>query len=378
MTGSDSKQKNKAGVIICGAYGMGNAGDEAILKAIIREMREIDPAMPVTVMTRDPAKTAERFGVRALHTLNIFGFMRAARRAALYVNGGGSLIQDVTSRRSLWYYLFTIRAAAKRGCSVMMYGCGIGPVLYEGDIRLTRRVLNRYVNAITLREPDSLEALRRFGVETPEITLASDPAVTLGTAPDAEVDAVLSENGADPRGAYICFALRRWPGFSEKAPAFSAAARYSYEKYGLTPLFLSINHRNDSDAAEKVVEGLEGTPYRSLPGPLPPELAIGVMARMEIVVSMRLHGLIFAAGHGVPLVGVSYDPKVTAFLRCVESGCAELAEVTPERLCALIDAAAALRGQRQRLMENARNLLCMENHNIETARKLLGKDVSRL
>jgi len=378
MTGSGSKQNKKAGVLICGAYGMGNAGDEAILKAIIREMREIDPDMPVTVMTRDPEKAAERFGVRAIHTLNIFGFMRAARRAALYVNGGGSLVQDVTSRRSLWYYLYTIRAAGKRGCRVMMYGCGIGPVLYEGDIRLTRRVLNRYVDAVTLREPDSLEALRRFGVTAPEIILSSDPAITLCAAPAGDVDAVLSENGADPHGKYICFALRRWPGFNEKAAAFSAAARYAYLKYGLTPLFLSINHHNDSDAAGKVIEGLGDTPYRALPGPLPPELAIGVMAKMEIVVSMRLHGLIFAAGQGVPLVGVSYDPKVTAFLRCVESGCTELSEVTPEILCTLIDDAAALREDRRGLLEKAQRLRDMERHNIETAGKLLGKDVSLL
>ena len=40
---------------------------------------------------------------------------------------------------------------------------------------------------------------------------------------------------------------------------------------------------------------------------------IGVLSRMTAVVSMRLHGLIFAAGQGVPLIGVAYDPKVTAF-----------------------------------------------------------------
>lgn len=372
------KQNKKAGVIICGAYGMGNAGDEAILEAIIREMRAIDPAMSITVMTRDPEGTAKRFGVRTRHTLDFFGFLSAARGAALYINGGGSLIQDVTSRRSLWYYLLTLRAAKKRGCRVMMYGCGIGPVLYGSDIKITRRILNSYVDAITLREPDSLEQLTRFGVTAPEITLASDPAITLSAAPDGEVAAVLSENGAEPGGKYICFALRRWPGFNEKASAFSAAARRAYEKFGLTPLFLSINHHNDSDAAAKVTAELGDIPFCALPGPLPPELAIGVMARMEIVVSMRLHGLIFAAGRGVPVVGVSYDPKVTAFLRCVGGGCVALEEVTPEALCALVDAAAAEREDGARLRENVRRLLELENRNIEAAKKLLGKDVSCL
>lgn len=105
------------------------------------------------------------------------------RRSALYVNGGGSLIQDVTSRRSLWYYLFTLRAAKRLGCKVMMYGCGIGPVTRPGGVKRTRKTLNSCVDAITLREPDSIEELRRFGVTQPEIILASDPALTLPAAP---------------------------------------------------------------------------------------------------------------------------------------------------------------------------------------------------
>ena len=42
------------GVVICGAYGRGNAGDDAILEAILQEMRTIDPDMPVTVLSKDP------------------------------------------------------------------------------------------------------------------------------------------------------------------------------------------------------------------------------------------------------------------------------------------------------------------------------------
>ena len=58
------------------------------------------------------------------------------RRSKLYINGGGSLIQDVTSCRSLWYYLTNIRAAKFLGCKVQMYGCGIGPVVRESHRHL--------------------------------------------------------------------------------------------------------------------------------------------------------------------------------------------------------------------------------------------------
>lgn len=372
MTNSASKPNSAPGILICGAYGMGNAGDEAILDAIVGEMRELSPDARITVMSRDPGEASARLGVHAIHTLDVPAFLRACRSSALYINGGGSLIQDVTSRRSLWYYLFTLRAAKRRGCRVMMYGCGIGPVLYPRDAARTRRTLNGFVDAITLREPDSLEELRRFGVTAPEMTLASDPALRLSPASDAEVDALLRESGADPGGRYVCFALRRWPGFNEKAEAFARTARALYTERGLTPLFLSVNHRNDGDAAERVRALLGGTPCCSLPGPLPAPLAIGVMGRMSLVISMRLHGLVFAASRGVPLVGVSYDPKVSSFLRCVGAESVELSDLTGDGLCAL--ARRAAERDPQELADSVRRLKALEMRNTEAAARLLGKD----
>ena len=371
----EREARGRSGVVICGAYGMGNSGDEAILDAIVAEMRAIDPLMPLTVMTRDPAGASARLGLTAVHTFNFPRFLAVMRRRALYINGGGSLIQDVTSRRSLWYYLFTLRAAKRLGCKVMMYGCGIGPVKRPGGVERTRRVLNSCVDAITLREPDSIEELARFGVTKPEIILASDPALTLPSAPAEEVDAALEAAGAAPGGKYICFALRLWPGFGEKAGVFAAAARHAHEAYGLTPVFLPINHLDDGQAAALVAEKLGDTPHVLLPGPMSSALVIGLMSRMQVVVSMRLHGLIFAAGQGVPLIGVSYDPKVTAFLRCVDAGCVPLEGLEEGALCRLIDGAAARSGDAAALEENVRKLRAIEHRSMETAARLLGKEV---
>lgn len=371
----EREARGRSGVVICGAYGMGNSGDEAILDAIVAEMSAIDPLMPLTVMTRDPAGASARLGLTAVHTFNFPRFLAVMRRRALYINGGGSLIQDVTSRRSLWYYLFTLRAAKRLGCKVMMYGCGIGPVKRPGGVERTRRVLNSCVDAITLREPDSIEELARFGVTKPEIILASDPALTLPSAPAEEVDAALEAAGAAPEGKYICFALRLWPGFGEKAGVFAAAARHAHEAYGLTPVFLPINHLDDGQAAALVAEKLGDTPHVLLPGPMSSALVIGLMSRMQVVVSMRLHGLIFAAGQGVPLIGVSYDPKVTAFLRCVDAGCVPLEGLEEGELCRLIDGAAARSGDAAALEENVRKLRAIEHRSMETAARLLGKEV---
>ena len=168
-----------------------------------------------------PKSTRLTYRVQAVHRSSILAWHKAMRHAKLYINGGGSLIQDVTSRRSLWFYLYNIRAAKRAGCQVQMYGCGIGPVTRESHRALAAKVLNAYVGVITLREPDSREELLRMGVTVPRILLTADPALTLRPASDAEVDSVLLRAGIPPHGKYLCFALRQWKGFDEKASVFA-------------------------------------------------------------------------------------------------------------------------------------------------------------
>ncbi|MEG2118883.1 MAG: glycosyltransferase, partial [Pseudoflavonifractor sp.] len=111
------------GVLVCGAYGRGNAGDDAILEAIVTELRQIDRDMPVWVLSRSPKDTRLTYRVNSIYTFAFPSFLWRMRRTKLYINGGGSLMQDVTSHRSLWFYLFTISAAKLLGNRVLMYGC---------------------------------------------------------------------------------------------------------------------------------------------------------------------------------------------------------------------------------------------------------------
>ena len=360
------------GVVICGAYGRGNAGDDAILEAILQEMRAIDPDMPMTVLSKDPKSTRLTYRVRAIHRSNLPAWLMAMHQAKLYINGGGSLIQDVTSRRSLWFYLHNISAAKRAGCKVQMYGCGIGPVTRDSHRRLAAKILNRYVDVITLREPDSLAELRAMGVTEPEILLTADPALTLSKAPEDEIDSVLLRAGIPPHGKYICFALRRWKGFEEKAPLFGAAAEYAYRTYGLTPVFAAVEKHLDPGAGQMAARGLS-VPHYFLDDAGGAGTIIGALSRMELVVSMRLHALIFSAGQGIPLAGVVYDPKVSAFLRDIgQELFVDLQDLTEADLRHMIDRCVAqARGPGTQAAAVAR-LQEMERGNVRTARRLLG------
>ncbi len=370
--GQRGLQSNKrSGILICGSYGLGNTGDEAILKAILREARAAAGGEELTVLSRNPAETTARHGVAALHMFDIPGILRVMGRVRLYINGGGSLIQDATSRRSLLYYLFTLRAARWRGCKVLMYGCGIGPVSRPGDVALVRRVLNTCVDAITLREDASLAELKRFGVDKPETVLAADPVLSLQPAPEEETDALMARLGLESGGAYLGVCLRTWKGFEDKVPVIAAAVRYARDRYGLTPVFLSVNHITDGDAADLVCAHLDG-PQCILRQPLSSELMLGLTSRMQAVISMRLHGLIFAAGQGVPLVGITYDPKVSGFLSYMgQELYQDLDELTCGSLRAMLDRALALRDGRDELHAAVARLRRLEQNNSDVLRRLL-------
>ena len=367
------KNGDRNGIVICGAYGMGNAGDDAILEAIVGEMREIDPFMPITALSRKPKETRLEYGVDSMHMFDVLSFRRVMKNTKLYLSGGGSLIQNVTSRRSLWYYLFTISMAKKLGNSVMMYGCGIGPIVDKRDEPRAQSVLNSCVDVITLREGFSLSELVQLGVNKPKLIVSSDPALSLPCSPADRIDAQMKKYGLDPYGNYVCFSVRDWAGFEQKAAVFAETADYVFEKLNLIPVFILINRQEDGMAVDAVRE-LMRTKTVVIDEAMDSSLTIGVLSRMKTVVSMRLHGLIFAASQGIPLVGVSYDPKVTAFLSSLgEEHCIKFENLSAEKLEEMIEKAVLLYDDKEKRKRSVEMLVSAEALNKEWAKKLLEK-----
>ena len=336
------------------------------------ELRHLDPDLPVWVLSRSPQDTRLKYRVNSLYTFGVPKFLWRMARTRLYINGGGSLMQDVTSHRSLWFYLFTISAAKRLGNQVLMYGCGIGPIHHPANRKRASRVLQKSVDAITLRDTHSLSELEDMGVTRPEIVLSADPTVILPAAASEIIDGMLESQGLDPHGRYIGFTLRPWPGFEEKAELFGRAADYAWETYGLTPVFLPIEKRLDVEASRKAAAYMKA-PHHIVEDTGASDHTIGLFARMQVVVSMRLHALVFSAGQGVPLVGVVYDQKISSFLSYIGQDLfTDLGELTYERLTGQIDAAVRRIGDIQFLSGGVERLRQVERRNSETAAKLLG------
>ena len=208
-----------------------------------------------------------------------------------------------------------------------------------------------------------------MGVTKPKIYVTADPALLLEPGLEGAVDGFLLGNNMDPAGRYALFVLRDWPGFAEKKRAFVESAKYVKETYGLTPVFFALEPGRDLPPSREVASEL---PFACpmLSAPSDEKLIIGMMKKMQVVVSMRLHALIFASSVAAPLVAVSYDPKVTGFMHYIgQKHCVYFEDVTAENLCALIDGALGDTGS-----YSVDRLRTLAAQNEEIAKKLLEED----
>ena len=333
-------QRERDGILICGAYGKGNSGDDAILNAMVHELRAIDPDVPLYATTRSPAQTAVEAGVRGVYIFRFDQLRRIMKKTALYLSGGGSLIQDATSSRSLWYYLNSIRSAKRRGNKVMMFGCGIGPVSRESNRKRASRIIGRYVDRITLRDPASLQELEELGVKGVPVQVTADMAFLLKPASPGRVESICAAQGIRPEDRLLILAPRPWGEGEAQVRSFAAAAVHGAQTHGLRPVLLAMEPGKDRELCRSVARlaAEAGVDCPVLDAPEDAGTTVGLIRRAEAVLGMRLHALIFAAAQGRPFAGVSYDPKVRGFVEYIGQGdCCALEEADPERLRAMVD-----------------------------------------
>lgn len=304
-------------IAVLGYYGLGNCGDEAVLSGLLHGLRELAPEVDATVLSANPRATSQLHQVRSVHRIR--RLLPTIMACDALVAGGGSLLQDITSQRSLIYYVFALKTALALGKKVVLCGQGLGPFVRPKSRRMTASVLNR-VHAITLRDPDSLELLRELGVSRPRVELCADLAFLLPPPPPAPPSTILGE-----AGPCVGLALRPWNIRPDDEEAWRTAARRASllcEALG-TSTRLNVRLVVMQEPWDRTLANLTARlsvwPTVVEPERTPLETA-SAFAGYRLVVAMRLHALIFAAVADVPSVALSYDPKVASFMQTVGRG----------------------------------------------------------
>jgi polysaccharide pyruvyl transferase CsaB len=299
-------------VVISGYYGFSNSGDEAILMALTRSLKRIEPQIDITVLSANPADTEASYGVSAVNRNNIINCIKAIRQCDCFISGGGSLIQDVTSKKSLVYYLSLIAIARWFGKKVVVYANGIGPLNWAFGRALTRRVLLG-VDVLSVRDQDSMTLLQKIGITAKPIILAADPVFSLSKSDSEPAEKMLESRGIDPGKPIVCFNVRPWRWSEKINKVLAEVADFIAREMKAQVLLIALNPE-DVQVTHELSELIQsGTAV--ITGRYRPEEVMSVISHVDLLVGIRLHSLIFAAQAGVPFLGISYDPKVKSLLK---------------------------------------------------------------
>ena len=103
LSAYDQVRQRRYRVLVSGYYGFSNAGDDAILEAIQQSVQTVGEDIGVTVLSNDPALTWKQYSMDAIPRFRVGEVFSALRRCDVLLSGGGSLLQDTTSTRSLLY-----------------------------------------------------------------------------------------------------------------------------------------------------------------------------------------------------------------------------------------------------------------------------------
>ena len=306
-------------IVISGYYGFNNAGDEAVLESIVNGLKQRYPAASLVVLSNSPQETAANYRLASIYRYDFAEIVKHLRACDLLISGGGTLLQDVTSSHSLFYYLFIIILAKIMGKKVMIFGQGFGPIRGRLNRFITRSVLNR-VGLITLRDEDSVHMIKKMGVHRPPIYQTADPTYLLETADSTIGKDILKQEGIPTERQLLGVAIRPLVhrGAIEKK-TFAALAEsidHFCQKHGFQPLFIPFHGEVDNEAAAIVIGQMKTKAY-SLSHHWKSNELLPLISQLDLMLGMRLHALIFAALQSVPLLGLSYDPKVEAFMRLV-------------------------------------------------------------
>lgn len=297
-------KKAENNMLICGYFGYGNFGDEAMLARTVSLLKRHE-VHHITILCKNTKKESKINSVYAINRYNFHKVFSAIKNCNVLFFGGGNLLQNETSNRSLRYYCRIIKTARKYGKRTVILSGGIGKITSEKAAEAVTEALMS-CNRIFLRTPrDCNEAsLLTHGIAD---TVFMPDICTDFHVPDMSYFRL-------PKKPYILVAL------SDSVPAeMTKRVARAVISYGATPAAVALFPSQDKNTARTVKtfsgEGLiiENASVN--------ETAY-IIKNAEAVITSRLHGAIFAVSYGVHtvIINTSHSKKMYDFfslIKCV-------------------------------------------------------------
>ena len=280
--------------VLSGYFGFKNFGDEAILSVLVAKLREY--GHKITIISSDTKYTKSKFRfVRSVYTFNIRDLIGAIAKSDFLISGGGSLLQDTTSFKSLIYYLFVIFMGLILGKKVIIFAQGIGPISNPVGQFLTGFLL-RFCTYVSVRDVKSQELLKKWGVNS---ELLCDPIFST----------MIPEVQKEKR---VAVQLRNCATMNEDfIDRLAQNVVTSFPDYMID--IYSFQDTLDLEVCkkfERAVRLLNSDIKTTLFSGLTDEQTVSNISKSEFMVAMRFHALIVGLLAGVKVLGINYDIKV--------------------------------------------------------------------
>ncbi len=307
-------------ILISGYYGFNNTGDEAMIETMSTLLAKRDCSL--TVLSSNPDKTKELYNVRAYDRYKLGEIIKAIKKCDLLISGGGTLFQDITSKKSIWYYLAIVRLAQLFRKKVVICYQGMGPIETKVHRRMVKHLLNKKsVKLIGLRDEQAIEYAKEIGIKEEKIIFSSDMIFMMNPPQKERVDKIIKDNVLNLKEGQklIGLSVRSWKD-KDRTDEIAEAADLICERYNARIVFFPFHKPKDAEISKIIMHKMRHEDMAVLmPNRYLPSEILGAMGRMDVNIGVRLHSLIFSAVSLVPTIGISYDPKIDGFLDMINS-----------------------------------------------------------
>lgn len=290
MKKSSPKRKN---ILISGYYGFDNFGDETILSVLIKKLKEL--GVNIMVLSKNPKKTSCLYDVKSTPSLCLPRLILRIFQSDVLISGGGSLLQDVTSFKSLIYYLLVINIALFLRKKVIIFAQGIGPINNKFGAFLTKKTLQR-CTLVTVRDRKSRMLLHKWGVDA---DLVCDPLFDLKMpeyCPSNKVGVQLRSFKTLKEELLVELAQQISKNFSDKEIEI-----YSFQD----SLDLEVCKQ-----FEQILKSINPQIKTSLIFNQTSQEILDKFSQLDYLVAMRFHANLIAIKAGVRTFAICYDVKV--------------------------------------------------------------------
>lgn len=328
---------------IFGYYGQGNAGDEAILSALVDGIRAELPNANISVCSARPDETKKNHHVNAFPFFSIKpksiikGLLRKTRKNyinaifsffrsdVIIIGGGGLFFDNPESNKWIFGYINLIHRAKRFGKKVALVGISVGPLYHKGSEEAIAEAF-ALADLISVRDNTSRDTLIRCGVAPDRIKVIPDLVFTLNSASDERVKEILTTESfphGDCRNIVLtpCCYNTTQTGWLQQYIAFCERAVAELDcNLWLIPMQRNDNH-NDLTAIESIHSKLSKKAKNqafTLRGIYSAKEIQGIISKADFVLAERLHGSIMAINANTPVMSIAYMPKVAGVLELAQ------------------------------------------------------------